>query len=113
MKKIIIDFIRRLVGTKSLLKNAGRDKKDLLFEIRKIQMIEHILHDSERGVTEIKYCNHDIIVSLTTHGKRIYDVAFTIESIMQQSMKDKMKMVLSSLHRCLQLKLLPLMNLLV
>lgn len=87
MKKVVIDFIRRLVGTKSLLKNAGRDKKDLLFEIRKNQMIEHILHDSERGVTEIKYCNHDIIVSLTTHGKRIYDVAFSIESIMQQSMK--------------------------
>lgn len=87
MKKKIIDYIRRLVGTKTLLKNADRDKKDLLFEIRKNQMIEHILHDSDRGVTENKYCNHDIIVSLTTHGKRIYDVAFSIESIMQQSMK--------------------------
>jgi hypothetical protein len=31
--------------------------------------------------------NHDIIVSLTTYGKRINDVAFAIESIMQQTMK--------------------------
>lgn len=87
MKNIIIDFIRRLVGTKMLLKNAVRDKNDLLYEIRKNQMIEHILHDSERGVTEKKYCNHDIIVSLTTHGRRLDDVAFSIESIMQQNTK--------------------------
>lgn len=83
----IIDFIRRLVGTNTKLKNADRDKNVFLFEIRKNQMIEHILYDSERGITDKKYCNHDIIVSLTTYGKRIYDVAFTIESIMQQSMK--------------------------
>ena len=83
MKKKIIDFVRRLVGTSAIMKM----QKEPLFEIRKNQMIEHILHDSDRGVTENKYCNHDIIVSLTTHGKRIYDVAFTIESIMQQSKK--------------------------
>lgn len=58
-----------------------------LYELRRLQLIEHIMHDTEMGVSEEKYTDHEIIVSLTTYGKRIHDVAFTIESIMQQSMK--------------------------
>ena len=87
MKKKVINFIRKLVGTEALYNRVSQYNKDLLFENRKNQMIEHILHDSERGVTEKRYCDHDIIVSLTTFGKRVYDVTFAVESIMQQSMK--------------------------
>ena len=61
--------------------------KRLAFNIRREQLISHILNDRTLGVTTERYTNHDIIVSLTTYGKRIYDVPFTIESIMQQSMK--------------------------
>ncbi len=50
-------------------------------------LVEHILHDTESGITNQRYANHDIIVSLTSFGKRVHDVAFTIESLMQQSMK--------------------------
>ena len=87
IKKRIVDYIRRLFGSTALSKKIGSLKRDLMYENRKIQMIEHILHDSESGVTSEKYADHDIIVSLTSYGKRIYDVAFTIESILQQSMK--------------------------
>ena len=39
------------------------------------------------GISNDKYCDNDIIVSLTTYGRRFYDVYLAIESIMQQSMK--------------------------
>lgn len=79
MKSIILDMIRRIVGTKMLL--------SLSYENRRFQLVDHILHDSEMGITADRYVDHEIVVSLTTYGKRIHDVAFTIESIMQQSMK--------------------------
>ena len=90
MREKILNFVRGLVGTKRLLKDVKRLKEAELFhhyENRRFQLIEHILHDKEKGISSERYVDHDIIVSLTTHGKRIYDVAFTIESIMQQSMK--------------------------
>ena len=59
----------------------------LRYEARRSQLIEHILHDTESGITTSKYTSHDIIVSLTSYGKRIHDVALTIESLMQQTMK--------------------------
>ena len=39
------------------------------------------------GISNDKYCDNDIIVSLTTYGRRFYDVYLAIESIMQQTMK--------------------------
>lgn len=87
MKKKIVDFVQGVTGTKAIKKQISSLRQKLLFENRKNQMIEHILHDSESGITSEKYAGHNIIVSLTSYGKRIYDVALTIESIMQQSMK--------------------------
>ena len=57
------------------------------FEMKRRLLEDRILHCCEKGVTDIRYTNHEIIVSLTTYGKRIYDVALTIESIMEQTMK--------------------------
>ena len=57
------------------------------FNQKKYILEQNILHSQESGVTNEKYCNHDIIVSLTTYSKRIYDVHLTIESIMEQTMK--------------------------
>ncbi len=90
MKQKILNLVRGIAGTRRLLEDTGRLKqsiRDSRYEARRFQLIEHILHDSESGVTDQHYTDHDIIVSLTTYGKRIQDVAFTIESIMQQSMK--------------------------
>lgn len=90
MKKTILNIIRKIAGTAKLQKDVTKLRtavSDFRYEVRKNQLIEHILHDTESGVTSHRYTDHDIIVSLTTYGKRIHDVAFTIESIMQQSMK--------------------------
>ena len=90
MKKQILNIIRKIAGTSKLQKDVTKLRtavSDFRYEVRKNQLVEHILHDTESGVTAERYTDHDIIVSLTTYGKRIHDVAFTIESIMQQSMK--------------------------
>jgi len=39
------------------------------------------------GVSNDRYCDNEIVVSLTTYGRRLYEVYLAIESIMQQSMK--------------------------
>ena len=90
MKKQVLNIIRKVAGTAKLQKDVKKLRSDVVesrYETRRYQLVEHILHDTESGVTSQKYTDHDIIVSLTTYGKRIHDVAFTIESIMQQSMK--------------------------
>ena len=83
----MLDLIKKVVGTQVVLEAIEQSKRDILFENRKNQMIDYIMHDSEQGITDCKYTDHEIIVSLTSYEKRIHDVAFAIESIMQQSMK--------------------------
>lgn len=62
-------------------------KEQLIYEIRNDWMINKALTCNDSGITHEVLCEHEIIVSLTTYGKRLYDVASTIESIMQGSMK--------------------------
>lgn len=83
MKEIIKKYLRKING----VDDVHMDNLESLYEYRRFQLIEHILYDHKSGVTSQRYTNHDIIVSLTTYGKRLNDVAFTIESIMQQTMK--------------------------
>lgn len=59
----------------------------LEFTIRHDQLMEKALRSDESGVSSQKLCEYEVIVSLTTYGKRLYDVAPTIESIMQGSVK--------------------------
>lgn len=61
--------------------------KELEFFVRKEQLENNILNSDKLGVTKEKYCDHDIIVSLTTYGKRLYVVHRTIETLMEQTMK--------------------------
>jgi len=42
---------------------------------------------NEMGISAEKYCDNDIVVSLTTYGIRLFDVYLSIESIMQQTLK--------------------------
>ncbi len=86
MKKKFLRFIRKIIGTDKFSVVISNTRL-YYFESVRFRLIDHILHDTERGITNQRYTNHDIIVSLTTFGKRINDVAFTIESLMQQSMK--------------------------
>lgn len=86
----ILDFLRRGIGTKALMSYSNTLINNVAlvhYDNRRFQLQEHILYDKEPSISDTKYMDHDIIVSLTTHGKRIFDVAFTIESIMQQTVK--------------------------
>ena len=55
-------------------------------ELRENALRDKAIHCTEVGVSGEKYCEHELIVSLTTHGRRIYDVCLAIESIMQGSL---------------------------
>ncbi len=93
MKKFFLLTMRSLFNYCSanlenkIIKTINQIEYNLRYEAKKLQLINHVLNDTSSGVTSKRYANHDIIVSLTSFGKRINDVAFTIESIMQQSMK--------------------------
>lgn len=51
------------------------------------ELNNYVLHSSTLGISTEKYCETDVVVSLTTYDKRLYSVYLTIESIMQQTMK--------------------------
>lgn len=70
-----------------MIPESNRLIHQIRFNQKKYILEQNILHSQESGVTNEKYCGHDIIVSLTTYSKRIYDVHLTIESIMEQTMK--------------------------
>jgi len=46
-----------------------------------------VLNSNESGISHEKHCDTEIIISLTTYGKRLYYVYLAIESIMQQTLK--------------------------
>jgi len=46
-----------------------------------------VLNSNEQGIDNSHYCDMEIVVSLTTYGKRLYDVYLAIESIMRQTLK--------------------------
>ena len=54
----------------------------------KMQLQQQALNSREQGIVATEYVyGQQLIVSLTTYGKRLYDVYLTIESIMQQTLK--------------------------
>lgn len=77
-----------------LIRNSFRNVSETYREVysmkffnRRSLLEEKILNSKEMGITNHQYCDSEIIVSLTTYGRRIYDVCFTIESLMQQTFK--------------------------
>ena len=50
-------------------------------------LINCALNSKTSGISNDKYCDNEIVVSLTTYGRRLYEVYLAVESIMQQSMK--------------------------
>lgn len=80
-------FLRKFKQRFGMISDTNRLVHQIRFNQKKYILEQNILHSQESGVTDEKYCDHDIIVSLTTYSKRIYDVHLTIESIMEQTMK--------------------------
>lgn len=55
------------------------------YEQRAQFLLQQTLTNTASGVTAQKVSDVDIVVSLTTHGRRLYDVYLAVESIMQGS----------------------------
>lgn len=64
--------------------NQGR----LLSETRRWQMESELIQSRESGIShENVFEDKRLIVSLTSYGRRLYDVPYTIQSIMRQTQK--------------------------
>lgn len=81
------DFIRKGKIAVSQFKRLCVQVDGSAFFLRKMLLEDKILNSHECGVSDEKYCDTEIIVSLTTYGRRVDDVCFTIESLMQQTRK--------------------------
>lgn len=61
--------------------------RQMLVEQRCLSLNEKTMSSHEMGISKERLCDHEVIVSLTSYGNRIYDVSLVIESIMQGTMK--------------------------
>lgn len=64
-----------------------KNNRALVFEQNSLFLRNKTFSSKECGISSTKYCDYDIVVSLTTYGKRLQSVYLTIESIMQGSIK--------------------------
>ena len=78
---------RLLNANASAISDLNHEMKLNAIFMRTEWLKEQVLSCIEPGVSQEKYCEQDLIVSLTTYGKRINDVYLAIESIMQGSIK--------------------------
>ena len=85
--KNILQSIKRAVHMEYHTRRVLQEMQQLKYCMRHDRLVEKTLNSKESGVTTDRLCEYEVIVSLTTYGKRLYDVALTIESIMQGSMK--------------------------
>lgn len=70
---------REVLSTSSIVRRLNYERKvDFLKD--------KILQSTDIGISDEHIGKHDIIVSLTSYGKRIHSVAFVIESLMQQTL---------------------------
>ncbi len=59
----------------------------LTYSERARQLTDLTIHSTQSAVSDIQGSNVEVIVSLTTHGRRIYEVYLAIESIIQGSVR--------------------------
>ena len=78
IKSIFNEYLKKTIATQ---------KKLFIFNYKRKYLANCSVSCNEIGISKEKYCDNEIIVSLTTHDKRIHEVYLTIESIMQQTMK--------------------------
>lgn len=73
------DIIRKDISQKMII--------EMEREIRTLHLQDRNFVSTERGITDEKYFINNVIVSLTSYGKRIHDVYLPIESLMHQTVK--------------------------
>lgn len=82
-----MNFIKKIKENLRIVSITQQLEKSIKYNQKKCILEQNILYNKEVGISKTKYCDHDIIVSLTTYGKRLYEVHLAIESIMEQTMK--------------------------
>lgn len=80
-------MIQTVKRAERIIRRHLHEVERLEFSIRRNEMINHALHSKEPGTTSEPLCDVEVVVSLTTFGNRLFEVAPTIESIMQGSMR--------------------------
>lgn len=80
----ILSKLKTLLPSRAYLKHEA-DR--VIYQIKADQLTKSAIHSTEKGVIDTKYCDSELIVSLTTYGNRLYEVYLTIESIMQGTLK--------------------------
>ena len=80
--------VKRMISSNSaMISNLSRELKNSVITRRIDWLKEKVMSCTERGVTEKLYNGEEVIVSLTSFGKRINEVYLAIESIMQGTLK--------------------------
>lgn len=81
----------KIKALKEVLLNALNVRKivdeQLRRQLRITEMNRNTSLLSTRGISDSRYDNNEIIVSLTTYGRRIYQVHLVIESLLEQTLK--------------------------
>lgn len=92
--RFVKNWIRHDANLRHMLNEERKSVNDLKAAFDKIRIQQKIdylrdktLNSKELGISNEKYADCEIIVSLTSFGKRIYDVHLAIESIMQGTLK--------------------------
>ena len=79
------ETIAAIVNSRSAI--IASNLRQTLFEQKADRLTEKTFSSRDSGISSDKLCNEEIVVSLTSYGKRIHDVYLAIESIMQGSLK--------------------------
>ncbi len=88
MKFNLFSLFKKLINNQRLIPVIFQNQYRMLAEVRRWQMEDYILNDTSNGTTTTPvFKDRSLIVSLTSYGRRLYDVAYTIESIMRQTLK--------------------------
>ena len=82
-----MNIFKKISHWKHIIMTMSDNVKQIRFNQKRYILEQNLLKNDVSGISNERYCNHDIIVSLTTYGRRIHDVYLPIESIMCQTMK--------------------------
>lgn len=88
------NIVNKMMSRGIIRQMSGNQLPQIMNEIKKLtncQMSNYLwdktLHCKESGKTDMRICDEEVVVSLTSYGERIHNVHLAIESIMQQTVK--------------------------
>ncbi|MBO4588383.1 MAG: hypothetical protein J5711_05725 [Bacteroidales bacterium] len=70
-----------------LPKDIRKESKFALYNIRKELLTKKTLESNDPGVSNVRICDRNVIVSMASYGTRVRSAYCAIESIMQQTIK--------------------------